>query len=441
MAVAKWIGASLNRRQIATGLVAGTWAQGDTETLTIANVDFVITIGTLTTTSQVATTIKQAFNGETLTDTSASCIPSIADGGGQAIAQFRHLSASVSSATVSFTTDESGALGGKPFTMSEAETTAGDGAVTYSNAATAATSQYHANQADNWDGNAVPANGDTVIFDTGSLDCRWELDLGAITVAQLTKYKSYTGNVGLARTNNDDTAYPHSEYRTPRYLTADGFTIADLEVGEGTGSSRFYLDAGSVASTINIYGKGNRAETGLPCILFIGTSTSNVVRNLAGDLGIAFYGNEAASLTTLISGDGPASQASTICGTGVTFSSATVTCNGGFLETASAFATGVQNAGNWFHKAGTVTSMTVNKGAVHYPMGAATYTTLDINGGRFDCTKGSASFTITNTVTLSAGSEFIDPQGRTGNPVFQLRDCTLADVKIVLPQGKTFTPS
>lgn len=442
MATAKWIGASLNRRQTDTITMAGTsdWVQGDTITLTIANVDFVVTVGTLVTDAQVATTVKQAFNGETLTDTSASCVPAIADGGAQAIAQFRHLNASVSSNVVSITTDESGPLAGKPFTLSVSESVTGDETATEATTVTA-TSQYHANQVDNWDGNAVPANGDTVIFDTGAIHCRYSLDLGAIAVAQFTKYKSHTGDIGVARTNTDDSAYPHSEYRTPRYLTADGFTNADIEVGDGPGSSRIYLDGGTVASVYNIYGRGQRAETGLPCVLIVGANNSNIVRNLAGDVGIAFYGSETATLATLVTGNGPQSQASTICGAGVTFNSATVTCNGGFLETNSAFATGVQNAGTWQHKSGTVTSMTVNKGGVHQPMGAATYTTIDLNGGTFDCSLGAASFTITNPITMSAGSRFIDPQGRTSNPVFTLRDCTLADVTIVLPQGKTITPS
>lgn len=441
MATAKYIGASLNRRQQATLTVTGTWAQNDTATITVANVDFIITIGTLVTTAQVAITIKQAFNGETLTDTAASCTPSIADSGAQSIAQLRHLNASVSSSVVTITTDETGPLAGKPFTISTSVATAGNGDITFANAAVAATSQYHANQADNWDGNAVPGGSDTVIFDTGAIHCRYELDLGAILVAQLTVTKGHTGDIGVARTNTDDSAYPHYEYRTPRYLTADGFTNADLEVGEGPGHSRLYLDGGTVASAYNIYGQGQRAETGLPCVLIIGANNSNVVRNLNGDVGIAFFGSETATLATLITGNGPSSQAKTFCGPGVTFNSATITVDGGFLETNSAYTTGVQNAGVWQHRSGTAGTTTVNKGAIHYPMGAATYTNLDINGGEFNASQGGASFTITNTVTLSAGSRFIDPQGRSGNPVFQLRDCKPSDVYIDIPQGKTLTPS
>jgi hypothetical protein len=329
-------------------------------------------------------------------------------------------------------------LAGKPWTLSVTESTSGDGTATEATTI-AATSQYHANQVDNWHLNAVPGNGDTVIFDTGNVDVRYLLELGAITVAQLTKYKSYTGNVGLPRTNTDNSAKPYSEYRTPMYLTADGFTIADLEVGEGPGSSRFYLDAGSVASTFNVYGKGTRVENGVPCILLLGTSTSNVLRNLAGDVGVAFYGGEASALATLITGDGPASQASTICGAGVSTLTA-ATLNGGFHETNSAVGTATQNAGTWVHKLGTVTALNLN-GGVFYNNGAATITTLNLYGGSFDASKGTASFAITNTVQMYKGAKFIDPQGRTGNVVIKLNGCTFSDVTIVHPFNKTYTPS
>ena len=444
MATAKWIGASLNKRAAYTVTVANTWAQGDTVTITVANVGFVITIGTLVTTTQVATTIKEALNGSTLTDTSASCIPTIADGGGPTVAQLAELSATSSSAVVTITTNQSSPAGlmGKPFilTTGDVGSTAGDGTATVASSVTP-TSQYHANEVDNWHLNAVPGTGDTVIFDTGSTDMRYQLDLGSITVAQLTKYKAYTGNVGLANVNTDNNSKPYPEYRTPTYLTADAMTNCDLEVGPGQGSGRFKLDSGAGASTFNIYGKGTRAETGVPCILLIGTSTSNVVRNIAGDVGLAFFGGEAMSLTTLTTGDGPSSQASTICGSGVTFSSATVTCNGGYLETNSALATGVQNGGTWIHKLGTITSLTVN-GGTFLPNGAATVTTLTIgSGGVFDASKGTASFTITNTIQMYKGSKFLDPQGRTGNVVFKLNGCGPGDVTIVFPAGKTYTLS
>ena len=39
------------------------------------------------------------------------------------------------------------------------------------------------------------------------------------------------------------------------------------------------------------------------------------------------------------------------------------------------------------------------------------------------------------------GSKFIDRGGRTGNLVFKLNQCTLADVTIILAVNKTYTLS
>lgn len=449
MANRRWIGASLNRRQVDLITMSGTgdWVQGDTITLTVDNVDFIVTIGTLVTDAQVATTVYQALTGTTLTDTSASCTIAIADGGGASIPQFSEFTATNgTSGVVTLTSNGSGFLAGKPFTITATENSTGDDTAARS-ASVTPTSQCHADQADNWSGNTPPEDSDTLTFDNGSVDVRWGLTTyasGSTTSNPTTiiKYKSYTGNVGLPEVNTDNSAKPYHEYRTTYFTTDNGATAncdANLEVGEGPGSGRFKWDAGSGQTTLSIFGKGSRIENGVPCILWKGSHASNVVYNLAGDLGIAFFGGETATVATLVTGDGPTSQASTICGSGVTLT--TVTLNGGSQETNSAITTATQNAGTWVHKSGTITTLTV-RGGTFYPNGAATITTLNVaSGGTFDASKGNASFTITNTIQLYKGSKFLDPQGRTGNPVFKLNQCQLADVTVVLPPNKTFTPS
>ncbi len=418
--------------------VANTWTAADTYTLTIDNVDFILTIGTLVTTTQVAVTIFQALTGATFTDTTASCTIPVADGGAALIPQFSEFTATNNTATlVDLTANGTGALAGKPFTI----TVTGDGTASTGTAAissiTVATSQYHADQIDNYSGNALPTGGsDTLIFDNGNVDVRWGLDY-ATTLTAITKYKSYTGNVGLPEVNIDNASKPYHEYRTPTYLTCTACTTANLEVGEGPGSSRFKLNTGSGLSAINIFGRGSRIETGVPCILWKGTHASNTVSNLAGDVGIAFFGGEVATVLTLITGDGPSSSANTFCSTGCTLT--TVTLNGGTQETNSAMTTANQNAGFWVHKAGTVTTANIY-GGLHYPNGAATYTTLNLYG-TFDASKGNAPFVITNTVQMYRGAKFIDPQGRAGNVVIKLNGCTFADVTIVSPFNKTITYS
>src|SRR3990167_1446959 len=128
MATPKYRGSAVEERQQYTGTAALTWAQGDTITLTIDNLQVVITIGTLVTTTQVATTVKEAFNGSTLTDPSASCVPTIAQGGAASIGQFAEMTATSSAAVVTFITNQTIRVG-KPITMTTGDvgSTAGDG--------------------------------------------------------------------------------------------------------------------------------------------------------------------------------------------------------------------------------------------------------------------------------------------------------------------------
>jgi len=439
MATCRWVGSSLNRKQVSRITVANTWTAADTYTLTVDNIDFILTIGTLITTAQVATTIFQALTGTAFTDTTASCTIPVADGGAALIPQFSEFTATNATASqVDLTSNGSGALAGKPFTIAvtgDGTASTGTGDIT---SITAPTSQYHADQVDNYSGNALPTGGsDTLIFDNGSVDVRWGLDY-ATTLTNITKYKSYTGNVGLSEVNSDNSAKPYHEYRTT-YLTCTACTTANLEVGDGPGSSRFKLNTGSAAaSTINVFGKGSRVENGVPCILWKGTNASNVVNNLAGDVGIAFFGGETATVATLITGDGPQSAASTICGSGCTLT--TVTLNGGTQETNSAITTANQSGGSWTHKSGTVTTANIY-GGTHYPNGGATYTTLKLYGGTFDASKGNATFVVTNTVQMYKGASYLDPQGRSGNVVFKLNGCLPSEVTIIIPKDKTLTVS
>ena len=442
MATLRWKPASLNKKQTYTITIANTWAQNDTATITVDNVAFIVTIGTLVTTAQVATTIQQALSGTTLTDTSASCTIAVADGGASLIPQFSEFTATVSSSVVTLTANGSGALAGKPFTVSVTESTAGTGTATGA-AGITSTSQYHASEADNW-GNAVPADNDTLVWDEGSVDTRYDLNAyasGATTCqpAAITKTKKYTGNVGMAETNVDNSAKTYPEYRTPRYFTTDDNSVnmaVNLETGEGAGSGRFKLDAGAGQMTCTVFGRGQRAETGIPCILLKGSNAANVVRNIAGDVGIAYFSGETATVATLVTGDGPQSSAYTECGSGATLT--TVTLNGGTKTTASAITTAHQNGGLWYHSGGTITTLNVN-GGTFYPTGTSTITTLNLYG-TLDLTKGHGTITVTNTIQLYKGAKIIDPQGRLGNAVFKLNGFTFSDV-VQGPPNKTYTPS
>jgi hypothetical protein len=200
-------------------------------------------------------------------------------------------------------------------------------------------------------------------------------------------------------------------------------------------------DSGAGQVVLNIFGQGRRAEAGVPCVLWKGTHASGEVNNLRGDLGVAWYAGEVATVPTLRTGDGPASTAKTHCSSGVTLTAVTV--NGGYQFTDSAVTTGTQNGGKWEHNAGTQTALTIN-GGTYYPLGSATITALTVgSNGTLDCRAGTDTFTVSGTIQLYKGAKVYDPQGRINNgaAVFKLNNCSITDVTLDLPKNKTYTLS
>jgi hypothetical protein len=440
MATRTWIGSAANIRQIDTITIANTWAAADTCTITIANIDFVVTIGTLVTTAQVATTIYQALTGTTFTDTTATCTISIADGGATFIPQFNEFTATNTTASVVHLTANQSSpqgLAGKPFTVSVTEVTAGSGTATEATATTA-TGQFFWDQADNWSGNTVPVDDDTIVFDDGSVDLRYNLTT-TIQPAVFTKLKKYSGKIGLAVTNQDNSAKPYAEYRTPRYLTFDNNTVTttfNLEVGDGPGSNQLYISSGTGQAIVNVFGAGQSTDN-LPPTMWIGTHASNVVNNLNGNIGIAYYPSESAVVATLVTGDGPQSNAKTFCGSGCTLG--IVRLNGGSQVTYSAVTTATEYAGQWDHYAGTITTYN-GYGGTFTPHAAITITNASVYN-KLDMSKSAGAITFTNLVQVYAGAEINDPNGRIVFSAGYKLNCRPDQAKIIRPPGDTVTYS
>jgi hypothetical protein len=177
MATRTWIGNAVATKDVWTITVANTWATGDTGTITINGKDLVVTIGTLVTTAQVATTLKEAWESGTFTDTTASKIP---QGGGTSIPEMAELTATVSGSTVIITADTAGV----PHTISVSESTAGTGTLSISHTTTATGPNYW-NNVDNWAEGSVPTTGDDVVIDR-PVSILYALDNNADTLTSLT---------------------------------------------------------------------------------------------------------------------------------------------------------------------------------------------------------------------------------------------------------------
>lgn len=425
-----WTGAAAKRRQVDLATIALTWAPGDTYTLTIADVDFTIIIGTLVTTGQVATTIKQAFNGETLTDTTASYSTY---GGARTIPQFREYNAAtVNSSVVAFSV----ATSGKPVTMTAAESTAGNGTGVLSNSIVATGPNFIDNN-DNYTANL--ANGVRIIFPAGNaIDCLYGT-LG-IQPSDIIRQKGYRGKVGLALFNTDDAAYPYREYRT-RYLTCSNnsaITSLSVDLGDGTGAQRFNVDFGAAQFTGVIFGSGQRLEPGTPPICLLGTNTANIINNLGGDVGFAFFPSESSHLATAYNSVGK-----TYLGSGVDLGDATIRCVSGTLETNSLTTTSSSVAcsgGTLNLNAGNQLTLTVSSGGrVNLRNGGSTIATLKIYGGTVS-KETAASITFTNLIQLYDGASFLAEDGNIPTSTqFVLNGCEWADVTVKVGESRTWT--
>jgi len=437
MATRTYVANAADIKHVATAAVTGTWLAAETTTLTIDNVDFVITIGSLVTTAQVAATISQAFGGTPLTDTTGASSPTITQGGAQAIGQFGAITASVSGSTVTLTADTAAI----PFTMTNAETSV-SGGITFSAAVTTATGKTKFTNQDNWSANTVPIDNDDVVFDSGAQNVTDGLS-PAIQPASFTKTKAFTGKIGLAEVNADDVQLPYGEYRTKSLTFSNNSvtTTYNLENGDGQGSSRVRIAAGAGQSIVNVFGQATRELTAVPCILFTGTHASNALNNLNGDVGVAFYASETSTLATLRNGtDQAGSQAKTYCGTGVTLSGCTITVLGGTLVTNTAILAITITGGEHTHQAGTITTLNIDGGKFISKF-QGTITTCRVTG-TFDKTQDLRPVTITNAVQLYKGGKILDPAGTiTFSAGIVLNRCKISDVTLDLGTNRTITPS
>lgn len=531
--------------QVTTLTVAGNWLQNETITLTINGKDLVLTVGTLTTTAQIATSLKQAWEGETLTDTSAATSPTITQGGGTAIPEHSEITASVSSSVVTLTADAPGV----PFTVTASDNstgtnevqtititgtpTGGDFTLTY-DGQTTGNIAYNADAAtvqaalealsnigagdvscgggalpgsavtvtfqgalaatnvaqmtaddsgltggstpevtvatitaglaagsvsvstttantgpkvyentDNWNGGALPADGDDVIIEKSDRDILYgTLDQSDVEPTSLRIRQSYTGKIGLpvlyVSASNSSVVY--YEYR-PTYWTI-GAALIVVGEGEGAGSGRLKLDSGTDQTELQVFNTGTPEFSDTPALLWKGTHASNVARIWKGFVGIAFFGGETATVATLHVGHRGNVQgdAKVICGAGCTLT--TIVKTGGDLTINSAATTithkdGVMRANG----TGAITTLTVDGGTVFH-CSSGTITNLNIgDGGVVDFSQDTRAVTVTNC-TLQKGAKLLDPQGRvTFTNGIVLDRCKISDVTLDVGDNRTLTPS
>ena len=256
MATRSYIGAAAATTHVVTITVANTWATADTGRVKCGSGTLQLTAGAAVATTDIAAALAAAINAASATDSLVGT--ESRNLGGQEILEFLDFTAEASGSTVVLT----GTTPGKPFTVTVSETTAGSGTLAVATTVTA-TGPNHVDNAENYTGATLPANGDTIQFDRNAPAAKYGLDYFRTNTISfhLIRTTDYTSDIGLPPID-EDTGAP--EYRT-RFLQlydaaggkdvtlvsgANGGTggVTRLDGASQTVNSLTVLDAGSVDS-------------------------------------------------------------------------------------------------------------------------------------------------------------------------------------------------
>lgn len=395
MAFKRWLGRAGAVAQVDTVTIAGTWAAGDTVTLVINDKSLVVTIGSLVTTAEVATSIRQAWENAAFTDTTATKVPG---DGGQDFAEHAEITATESGSVLTLTHDTAGT----PFTLTVTEVTAGTGTATEATAR-AATGPNHWDNVNNWEpGVDLPGASvsDQVVIENSSVSILHGLDQNAITnnLASLDIAQNYTGDIGLPRQN----AGGYVEYRdTYLKIPVDAVTIGR---GAGSGSGRIKLDTHDATPTVLVENTGSSTEFGVAALLLKGAANTTLTL-IEGNVAVAPFGDDSASVDVITNTAG-----SIYVGAG----NGTVTTldnESGNIVLYGA-ATTVTNASGTLFIGGAAAVATLNlKGGSCFYESTAGITTLTIGGSvsaTFDASRGNTARTIA-TLNVKPNMTIIDP--------------------------------
>ena len=329
---------------------------------------------------------------------------------------------------------------GKPFTQtsSAAQGTGSAGMSLTTATATASAGPNDWSTAANWSSGSVPVSTDDVFIQNSAVSIKYGLDQSAVTLASLTIDASFTGYVGLLRTNIDNSAGSYIEYRDT-YLKVSATTIT-IGRGTGTGSGLLRLNTGTAQTTGQVLLTGTSVETDLPALCWIGTHASGAWTISKGTMGIAVQAGEVATVATLRVGyiSNVSSDATVRCGSGTTLT--TITKNGGSLTIASNSTTVTQDDGTLTVLGGTVTTLNVNGGTVYY-QGTGTLTTASVrSGGVLDFGTDIRARTVTNCYSYY-GSSVKDPNKTvTWTNGIEVRGCALSNVSHNVGKDVKITP-
>jgi hypothetical protein len=455
-ATVRWTGAAQDVHGVWTITVAGTWATGDTATLTLNNKSVTVTVGSATTTANVADILARAVDAANSTEDLLG--NETRNFGGEEIPEFAELDASASGSVLTITTEEPGvsltAASGS-VALTRGEVTAGDGALGAVTAVTAATGKNWLSNAANYSGGSVPVDNDTLIFDSGDVDALYALDHFRTNNIDLNIYIStdWTGQFGLPIINN--LGYP--EYRSRWFQFRGGSKRLEFIPGSigNSNTGRCWVDLQDQGSVTILVTANRGSSLTAPSIFLAGTATGALspLTQLRVDRGAVsvepddaptasgkeFYCTEILVGTPTGSTDdalliiGRNARLYLNCGLAV-YSGNCITYAP--TKSGSDVTTAILRGGTTTLRAtGTYHEFDVYTGATLVPENGTSFEELELFGGTLDARKTAKGLTLNAELRVYAGSTILDPNGLIVD-TFHAVGCTISQLTLELPANK-----
>jgi hypothetical protein len=320
-----------------------------------------------------------------------------------------------------------GNAAGVPFTVSLSVTTSGSATFTQS-ATTPCTGPNFWDNAANWSTDAIPAGGDDIVVNSGNVACLYNISQTSITLDSLSIYQTYTGTIGLPLYNTKG----YYEYRpTELAVSATSLNVGQFAGTSAQGSGRLKINVGSNVCTLNVYNTGQPLDQGNPALTWRGTNSGNVVNVNKGQVGIAFFPGNTATIAGLNVGYVSNVNGDVQLTAGAQATIGTVTQNGGNVTFYGGMSTLLVTAGTCtVYGTGGVSSLTVNQS------GYITWNSTGTIGGNpvvgdkgvLDFSKDQQAKTVTNPIQkYGDSSQILDP------------DQVVSSLVIVLEQSDDLT--
>lgn len=423
MANKQFTGGAVAVRDTWTITVAGTWASADSVDIQIGNKNLIVTMGASASTAvgDIAAEIANAING---LDNATPGTGFTWNYGGQEFPEFQEVAATVNGAVVTVRAIADRA--GVPIGLTVTETTAGDGTATESNTVPATGPEFLDN-ADNYADGSLPADDDTLYFNTGAVSAKYGLTYFRANSIDLNVIitNDWSGQLGLAAYN---VAGGYHEYRQRYFQFRGGSKTLSVEPGLLAQSNvgNLWIDLQDQAGVIVNVSANRGSSVNTPTIYLAGAHASTLTNELDVVRGaVSIEPDEAGTDASKYAAfgeirigtvNGAESDAAVWIGGNARLSSGTLEIHGGTVTTAAptntSTATNVRGGRLRLISSGTHGAFDVGAGAVLDVIAACTLGAVELFAGTLDTRNGTGVGTFTAAVTAHAGASIYDPAKR-----------------------------